>query len=95
IGTFGEWEESRYPKLTGTRSHFRCDCLGDRKRKMSSPLPPHSLLGHVTGPRRLRGHSGSAALLMHAQWAPGSEAASCHSRVPTLKMPVPGREDGR
>ncbi|CAI9546630.1 unnamed protein product, partial [Staurois parvus] len=31
------------------------------------------LVGHVTGPRRLRGHSQSAALLAHAQWAPGCE----------------------
>ncbi|CAI9551100.1 unnamed protein product, partial [Staurois parvus] len=30
---------SRYPNLTGTRSHFRSDRLGDRKRKVSS-LPP-------------------------------------------------------
>ncbi|CAI9606203.1 unnamed protein product, partial [Staurois parvus] len=31
---------------------------------------------------------------MHAQWVPGCEAARCHSRVPTLKMPAswnPGR----
>ncbi|CAI9557231.1 unnamed protein product, partial [Staurois parvus] len=27
---------SGYPNLTGTRSHFRSDCLGDRKRKVSS-----------------------------------------------------------
>ncbi|CAI9604763.1 unnamed protein product, partial [Staurois parvus] len=44
---------SRYQNLTGTRSHFCCDCLGDQKRKLSSPFPPRSLLGHVTGPRRL------------------------------------------
>ncbi|CAI9541375.1 unnamed protein product, partial [Staurois parvus] len=55
--------------------------------------PPRSLLGLMTGPRRLRGHSQSAAVLAHVQWAPGCEAASCHSRVPTLKMPVLGRED--
>ncbi|CAI9556912.1 unnamed protein product, partial [Staurois parvus] len=41
----------------------------------------------MTGPRRLRDHSQSAALLAHAQWAPSCEATSCHSRVPTLKMP--------
>ncbi|CAI9596611.1 unnamed protein product [Staurois parvus] len=29
----------RYPNLTGTRSHFRCDRLGDRKWKLSS-YPP-------------------------------------------------------
>ncbi|CAI9589881.1 unnamed protein product, partial [Staurois parvus] len=28
-----------YPNLTGTRSHFCCDRLGDRKRKLSSPPP--------------------------------------------------------
>ncbi|CAI9590578.1 unnamed protein product [Staurois parvus] len=48
----------------------------------------------MTGPRTLRGHSQRAALLAHAQWAPGCQAASCHSLVPTLKMPAPGREDG-
>ncbi|CAI9615949.1 unnamed protein product, partial [Staurois parvus] len=53
------------------------------------PLPPRNLLGHVTGPRRLRGHSQSAALLAHAQWAYGWEAASCHSQVP---MPPPGEK---
>ncbi|CAI9542029.1 unnamed protein product, partial [Staurois parvus] len=37
------------PNLTGTRSHFRSDHLGDQKRKVS--LPPRSLFGHVTGPR--------------------------------------------
>ncbi|CAI9582351.1 unnamed protein product [Staurois parvus] len=52
-------------------------------------------MGHGTGPRRLQSHSQSAALLVHAQWAPGCEATSCHSRVPTLKMPAPGREDGQ
>ncbi|CAI9547807.1 unnamed protein product [Staurois parvus] len=30
----------------------------------------------MTGPRRLQGHSQSAALLAHAQWAPGCEATS-------------------
>ncbi|CAI9614459.1 unnamed protein product, partial [Staurois parvus] len=39
--------------------------------------------------------SQSAALLAYAQWAPGCKAASCYSWVPTLKMPVPGREDGQ
>ncbi|CAI9624464.1 unnamed protein product, partial [Staurois parvus] len=63
------------------------NCLGDRKQKVSS-LPPCSLLGHVTGPGRLQDHSSSTALLAHAQWVPGCEAASCHSRVPTLKMPA-------
>ncbi|CAI9600193.1 unnamed protein product [Staurois parvus] len=48
----------------------------------------------MTGPKRLQGHSQGASLLVHVQWAPGWEAASCHSRVPTLKMPAPGREDG-
>ncbi|CAI9547847.1 unnamed protein product, partial [Staurois parvus] len=43
----------------------------------------------MIGPRRLQDHSGTAMLLSHAQWVPGSEAASCHSRVPTLKMPAP------
>ncbi|CAI9622175.1 unnamed protein product, partial [Staurois parvus] len=52
------------------------------------PLPPCSLLGHVTGPRRLQDHSESAALLAHVQWAPGCEAASCHSQVPTLNIPA-------
>ncbi|CAI9562790.1 unnamed protein product, partial [Staurois parvus] len=52
-------------------------------------LPPRSLLGHVTGPRRLQDYSGSAVLLPHAQWVPSCEAASYHSRVPTLKMPAP------
>ncbi|CAI9593421.1 unnamed protein product, partial [Staurois parvus] len=33
----------------------------------SRSCPPRSLLGHVvTGPRRLRGHAQSAALLVHA-----------------------------
>ncbi|CAI9566969.1 unnamed protein product [Staurois parvus] len=63
------------PNLTGIRSHFRCDCIS-----------PRSLLGHVTGPRRLQDHSQSAALRTHAQWAPSCEAASYYSRVPTLKM---------
>ncbi|CAI9614322.1 unnamed protein product, partial [Staurois parvus] len=54
---------SGYLSNSGTRSHFLCDHQGDRKRKSSSPLPPRSLLGHMTGPRRLRGHSQSAALL--------------------------------
>ncbi|CAI9576176.1 unnamed protein product, partial [Staurois parvus] len=92
IGTF---EERGYPNLTGTRSHFRCDRLEDRKRKLSPPLSPHSLLGHMTGPRRLWGHSQSVALLAHVQWALSCEAASCHSRVLTLKMPAPEREDSR
>ncbi|CAI9582020.1 unnamed protein product, partial [Staurois parvus] len=84
-------EGSGYPNLTGTCSHFRSDRLGDRIPSGRCPpfLPPRSLLGHVTGPRRLQDHLGSAALLAHAQWIPGCEAASCHSRVPTLKMPVP------
>ncbi|CAI9614869.1 unnamed protein product, partial [Staurois parvus] len=30
----------------------------------------------------------SVVLLVHAQWVPGCEATSCHSRVPTLKMPA-------
>ncbi|CAI9570017.1 unnamed protein product, partial [Staurois parvus] len=47
---------SGYPNLTGTHSHFRSDRLGDRKRKVSS-LPLCSLVGHVTGPRRLQDHS--------------------------------------
>ncbi|CAI9538670.1 unnamed protein product, partial [Staurois parvus] len=90
IDTFWEWG---YLNLTGTCSHFRSDRLGDRKRKVSF-LPSCSLLGHVTGPRRLQDHSGGAALLVHAQWVPGCEAASYHSRVPTLKMQAswnPGR----
>ncbi|CAI9595731.1 unnamed protein product [Staurois parvus] len=62
--------------------------------ELSSP-PPCSLVGHVTGPTRLREHSQSSALLDHVQWAPGCEAASCHSLVPTMKMLMPGREDGR
>ncbi|CAI9602887.1 unnamed protein product [Staurois parvus] len=83
LQTFWEWRGgSRYLNLTGTRSHFR-----------GVVLPPH-LLRHVTGPRRLPDHSQSAAHLAHAQWAPGCEAATCHSRVPTLKMPGLGREDG-
>ncbi|CAI9611552.1 unnamed protein product, partial [Staurois parvus] len=45
-----------YLSNSGTRSHFRSDHLGDRKRKVSS-LPSCSLLGHVTGPRRLQDHS--------------------------------------
>ncbi|CAI9585784.1 unnamed protein product [Staurois parvus] len=32
-------------------------------------LSPRSLLEHVTGPRRLRDHSQSAALLAHASCA--------------------------
>ncbi|CAI9606371.1 unnamed protein product, partial [Staurois parvus] len=57
---------SGYLSNLGTHSHFRCDHLGDWKRKLYS-LPPRSLVGHVTGPRRLWGHSGSAALLVYAQ----------------------------
>ncbi|CAI9543864.1 unnamed protein product, partial [Staurois parvus] len=60
----------------------------------SRGCPPRSLLGHVTDARRLWGHPHSAALLAHAQWSLSCEAASCHSRVPTLTMPAPGREDG-
>ncbi|CAI9548618.1 unnamed protein product, partial [Staurois parvus] len=41
---------------SGTRSHFRSDRLGDRKRKVSSLLLC-SILGHVTGPRRQQDHS--------------------------------------
>ncbi|CAI9617921.1 unnamed protein product, partial [Staurois parvus] len=85
---------SGYLSNLGTHSHFRCDRLGDRKRKLSSPLPPSSLLEYVTGPRRLQDHSECSVLLVHAQWAPCYEAASCHSRVPTLKMPAPGTKDG-
>ncbi|CAI9547668.1 unnamed protein product, partial [Staurois parvus] len=82
-----------YLSNSGTHSHYSCDNLGDRKRKLSSPLPLRTFLGHMTGPQRLHGHSGSTALLAHVQWAPGCEAASCHSRVPTLKMPAPGTYD--
>ncbi|CAI9593501.1 unnamed protein product, partial [Staurois parvus] len=64
-------------------------------RSCPPPLSPRSLLGHMTGTRRLRDHSQSAVILAHAQWVPGCEAASCHSRVPSLKMPAPDREDGR
>ncbi|CAI9561732.1 unnamed protein product, partial [Staurois parvus] len=57
-------------------------------RESSSVLPewPCRLLGPVTCLKRRRGHSGISALLAHVQWAPGCEASSCHSRVPTLKM---------
>ncbi|CAI9537914.1 unnamed protein product, partial [Staurois parvus] len=48
---------SGYLSYSGTRSHFRSDHLGNRKQKVSSPLPPCSLVGHVTGPRRLQDHS--------------------------------------
>ncbi|CAI9607889.1 unnamed protein product, partial [Staurois parvus] len=72
---------SRNLNLTGTRSH--CTRLWPR-RSEAEVVPPHSFQGHMTSPRRLQGHSQSAAL--HAQWAPGCEATSCHSRVPTLKM---------
>ncbi|CAI9616389.1 unnamed protein product, partial [Staurois parvus] len=81
LQTFGEQKgRNGYPNLSGTRSHFH-----------GVMLPPH-LLGHVTGPRRLPDHSQSEALLAHAQWALGCEAASYHSRVPTLQMPAPGGE---
>ncbi|CAI9571025.1 unnamed protein product, partial [Staurois parvus] len=83
---------SVYPKLTGTRSHVCCDHLGQGSESCPPPLLPCSLLGHVTGPRRLRDYSKSAALLAHVQRAPGCEAASCHSWVPTLKMLVPGTQ---
>ncbi|CAI9574071.1 unnamed protein product, partial [Staurois parvus] len=70
-----EWGGSGYSNLTGTRSHFRCDRLGDWKRKLSSPLPPRSLLGHVTGPKRLRAiHKAQlracAVEAAAARWAP-------------------------
>ncbi|CAI9592201.1 unnamed protein product, partial [Staurois parvus] len=86
----GNFVEQGYLKLTGTRSPLSQQ--SPRLSEVEVVLPPHCLLGHVTGPRSLQDHSQSAALLAHAQWAPGCEAASCHSRVPTLKMP--GREDG-
>ncbi|CAI9556818.1 unnamed protein product, partial [Staurois parvus] len=60
---------------------------------LSLPSPQSS--GTRDRSQKTTGHSQSAALLMHVQWAPGCEAASGHSRVPTLKMPMPGREDGR
>ncbi|CAI9606367.1 unnamed protein product, partial [Staurois parvus] len=47
---------SGYLSNSSTRSHFWSDRLGDRKRRVSS-LPSCSLLGHVTGPRRLQDHS--------------------------------------
>ncbi|CAI9536378.1 unnamed protein product, partial [Staurois parvus] len=57
---------SRYLSNSGTHSHVRCDRLGDWKWKSSSP-PHRSLLGCMTGPRRLQDHSQSAALLGHVQ----------------------------
>ncbi|CAI9557052.1 unnamed protein product, partial [Staurois parvus] len=90
IGTFGELvpEIDSYPLPLSLR-------LPRRSEAEVVLLPPRSLVGHVTGPRRRRGHSGSAAILTHAQWAPVCEAASCHSRVPTLKMPALEIQDGR
>ncbi|CAI9576690.1 unnamed protein product, partial [Staurois parvus] len=78
IGTFGERvpEIDRYPLPLLFQS------------ETEGVLPPCSLLVHVTGPRRLQDHSQSAVLLTHEQWVPGCEAASYHSRVPTLKMPA-------
>ncbi|CAI9605003.1 unnamed protein product, partial [Staurois parvus] len=81
LQTFGEG--GRYLNLTGTHSHFR---------RVVPPPPPCSLVGHVTDPTRLQGHSQSTALLANVQWAPGCETTSCHSRVPTLKMLVPGEK---
>ncbi|CAI9549356.1 unnamed protein product [Staurois parvus] len=43
-------------------------------RPLGSKYPNRQSSG--TGPRRLRGHSQSAALLAHAQWVPSCEAAS-------------------
>ncbi|CAI9540748.1 unnamed protein product, partial [Staurois parvus] len=76
---------SGYLSNSGTCSQFRCDHLG---RSCPPTLTSRSLVEHVADPTRLRDHSGSAALLAHVQWAPGCDAASCHSRVPTLKMPA-------
>ncbi|CAI9607460.1 unnamed protein product, partial [Staurois parvus] len=81
LAPLGSGRGERVPNLTGTCSHFWPDRLG-----VEGVLPPCSLLGHVTGPRRLQDHSRRAVLLMHAQWVSGCEAASYHSRVPTLKM---------
>lgn len=57
-----------YLVLTGSRSHFRLDRLGDLKvlyppypqAKHTSSPPTRSPLGHVTCPRRLRDHSQGA-----------------------------------
>ncbi|CAI9582498.1 unnamed protein product, partial [Staurois parvus] len=75
-----------YPNLTGTHSHFRSDCPGNRKRKVSS-LPPCSLLGHVTGPRRLQDHSRSAVLLAYAHQT-GSGSGYLSNSV-TCSPPLP------
>ncbi|CAI9584340.1 unnamed protein product, partial [Staurois parvus] len=55
IGTFGEWgggvpEFDRYPLPLPVRSPRRSKAEGVL-------LPPCSLLGHMTGPRRLQDHS--------------------------------------
>ncbi|CAI9621181.1 unnamed protein product, partial [Staurois parvus] len=89
IGTFGGRGRERLPEFD--KYLFPLLLRSPRLSEVEGVLPPpsRSLFGHVTGPRRLQDHSGSAALLMHAQWVPGCEAASCHIRVPTLKMAVP------
>lgn len=62
----------------------------DQSRSSPLFLPVHSLLGHVTGPRRLRDHSQSTTQLAHAQWQADCEVARSHIRLPILKMPAPG-----
>ncbi|CAI9535013.1 unnamed protein product, partial [Staurois parvus] len=73
-------EFDRYPLSLLVRS--------PRRSEMEGVLPRCSLLGHVTGPRRLQDHLRSAALLTHAQWVPGCETTSYPIRVPTVKMPA-------
>lgn len=59
------------PSLTGNHSHF---CL-DRKSNPSRRLPLlHSILGHFTGTKRLRGHSCSGC---------GMWSHKRHSRLPS------------
>ncbi|CAI9533521.1 unnamed protein product, partial [Staurois parvus] len=88
---------SGYPNLTGTRSHFCWDRLGNRKRKLSSFPPSPKSCGtrdrsqKTMGPFRKRSTTPACAV---GTWL-CCEAASCHSRVPTLKLTAPGIQDGR
>ncbi|CAI9595659.1 unnamed protein product, partial [Staurois parvus] len=77
---------SGYLNLTGTRSHFWSDLLGDQKQKVSY-LPvvfgTHDRSQKTTAPFMKRSATCACAV------GTGCKAASCHSRVPTLKMPAP------
>ncbi|CAI9607341.1 unnamed protein product [Staurois parvus] len=72
---------TRYRGMTGDCGHS----TGDDQRLRTQ----YRRSQKTTGPFTKRSASRTCAV-----GTPGCEAASCHSRVPTLKMPAAGREDG-